>query len=478
MYEIVTMTSWLPEISHGSGPLYLQLADRIEKDISGGALPPGTKLPPQRDLAYDIGVTIGTVGRAYALARERGLVSGEVGRGTFVLGRDVEQDNSHPPVLELKASVRTLDGPPPGKLIMDSTSAPDIGQGEAIARVTSRIVRDNPYKVVDYTREWPLHWREAGSRWLAADGWAPEPQSVVPTVGVHAAAMAVIAAMTAPGDKIAFEQLTYSSISRSANLIGRRSVVMRTDAFGPEPEDFERLCAQQHPKLVFLIPSLHNPTLAIMPTERRRAIAEIARKHNVWLMEDSIYGALLDEPPAPVSAFAPERTFHLGGLSKSVAAGIRGGWVSCPPNLASRVQVAHKMVTGGMPFLLAELCAQLVMSGEADTIRDRCREEIGVRYAVALESFAGLDFASHKRAPFLWMKLPDPWLSGTFKQAAASEGVLVDDEDEYRPGRTDQVNHRIRVGFSNPTRLEDVRRGFTTIRRLLDNPNAGYDSYG
>jgi DNA-binding transcriptional MocR family regulator len=76
------------------------------------------------------------------------------------------------------------------------------------------------------------------------------------------------------------------------------------------------------------------------------------------------------------------------------------------------------------------------------------------------------------------MKLPDPWLSGTFKQAAASEGVLVDDEDEYKPGRTDQVYHRIRVGFSNPARLEDVRRGFTTIRRLLDNPNAGYDSYG
>ena len=478
MYEIVTMTSWLPDLSHGSGPLYLQLADCIETDISGGALPPGTKLPPQRDLAYDIGVTIGTVGRAYALARERGLVSGEVGRGTFVLGRDVEQDNSHPPVLELKASVRTLDGPPRGKLIMDSTSAPDICQGEVIARITGRIVRDNPYKVVDYTREWPLHWREAGSRWLAADGWAPEPQSVVPTVGVHAAAMAVIAAMTAPGDKIAFEQLTYSSISRSANLIGRRSVVMRTDAFGPDPEDFERLCAQQHPKLVFLIPSLHNPTLAIMPAERRRAIAEIARKHNVWLMEDSIYGALLDEPPAPISAFAPERTFHIGGLSKSVAAGIRGGWVSCPPNLASRVQVAHKMVTGGMPFLLAELCAQLVMSGEADAIRDSVRKEIEVRHDIAQESFAGLDFVSHKRAPFVWMKLPDPWLSGTFKQAAASEGVLVDDEDEYKPGRTEQVYHRIRVGFSNPAGLEDVRRGFTTIRRLLDNPNAGYDSYG
>ncbi len=87
------MTNWLPDVSTGSGPLYLRLADRIETDITKGFLPPGAKLPPQRDLAYDIGVTIGTIGRAYALVRERGLVSGEVGRGTFVLGRDAEPDN-------------------------------------------------------------------------------------------------------------------------------------------------------------------------------------------------------------------------------------------------------------------------------------------------------------------------------------------------------------------------------------------------
>ena len=81
------MTNWLPDVSQGSGPLYVRLAERIEDGIASGTLPTGTKLPPQRDLAYDLGVTIGTVGRAYALVRERGLVSGEVGRGTFVLGR-------------------------------------------------------------------------------------------------------------------------------------------------------------------------------------------------------------------------------------------------------------------------------------------------------------------------------------------------------------------------------------------------------
>ena len=471
------MTNWLPDLSTGSGPLYMRLADRIETDITEGVLPVGAKLPPQRDLAFDIGVTIGTIGRAYALVRERGLVSGEVGRGTFVLGRDAEPDHSREMPPQQIAGTRA-SAAVPGKLIMDSTSAPDVGQAEIIGRISGEIAREHPDKIIDYTRSWPADWREAGARWLATDSWKPDPLTVVPTVGVHASAMAVIAAMTAPGDKIAFEQLTYSSISRSANLIGRRSVLVNIDEHGPVPEDFDRLCAQQHPKLAFLIPSLHNPTLTIAPVNRRREIAEIARKHNVWLMEDSIYGALLDQPPTPISAFLPERTFHIGGLSKTVSAGVRAGWVSCPANLAPRIQIAHKMITGGLPFMLAELSSRMVLSRAADTIRQSARVEIEARHAIAQQVFAGLDFASNKRAPFLWMKLPDPWLSGTFKHAAASEGVLVDDEDEYKPGRTEHFYHRIRVGFSNPKRREDVRSGFTTIRRLIDNPNAGYDSYG
>jgi DNA-binding transcriptional MocR family regulator len=414
------------------------------------------------------------------LVQERGLVSGEVGRGTFVLERDAEQRHVVPdtPQIAFEGTRRSMEGSLSGRLIMDSTSAPDLGQGEMIGKMLADIVKDNPDKVVDYTRSWPSEWREAGARWLEADGWKPEAQCVVPTIGVHASAMAVIAAMTAPGDKIAFEQLTYSSISRSANLAGRRSVVVNIDEHGPVPEDFERLCAQQHPKLAFLIPSLHNPTLTTMPVNRRREIAEIARRHNVWLIEDSIYGALLDEPPTPISSMLPERTFHIGGLSKTVAAGVRGGWVSCPANLAPRIQIAHKMVTGGMPFMLGELSARMVLSGAADTIRQQSRVEIEAREAIVRQAFAGLDFKSHSQAPFIWMKLPDPWLSGTFKQAAASEGVLVDDEDEYKPGRTEHFYHRIRVGFSTLRRREDVVAGVTILRRLIDNPNAGYDSYG
>ena len=117
------MTNWLPDIQQGHGPLYARIADQIELAIGNGALPVGAKLPPQRNLAYDIGVTIGTIGRAYNIVRERGLVSGEVGRGTYVLdhpeSRPPEQSD---PLTTSLAGTRPLVAPV-GKLRFDSTAA-------------------------------------------------------------------------------------------------------------------------------------------------------------------------------------------------------------------------------------------------------------------------------------------------------------------------------------------------------------------
>src|SRR5688572_5172962 len=129
------MTNWLPDLRDGSGPLYLRLANRIEDDIGSGALPLGAKLPPQRNLAFDIGVTIGTVGRAYALARERGLVSGEVGRGTYVLARDGQVDMEARSSETRPASAHNIAPTPIGKLRMDSTAAPDVGQAAIIEKL-------------------------------------------------------------------------------------------------------------------------------------------------------------------------------------------------------------------------------------------------------------------------------------------------------------------------------------------------------
>ncbi|WP_421913372.1 PLP-dependent aminotransferase family protein [Mesorhizobium sp.] len=469
------MTNWLPDLTTGSGPLYQRLADAIEADIDKGTIDPGAKLPPQRDLAYDIGATVGTVGRAYQLLRERGLVSGEVGRGTYVLGQ--RADGAEPNLLPANdEGTRYIDAPR-DKLRFDSTAAPDIGQGAIVADVLSRTAQDHPHEISSYTRDFPDRWYEAGARWLSRNAFRPAADAIVPTLGTHAAVMGAIAALTTPGEYVAFEHLTYSQISRSAGLIGRRTALVASDEDGVDPDDFERVCAQKHPKMIFLMPTAQNPTLVTLSAERRAAIARIAREYNVILIEDDLYGNLTDDPTPLLAEYAPERTIVAGGLSKSVAAGVRGGWLSCPPAYRHRIRVAHKMMTGGMPFLLAEVNARLVLSGQASDIRKGSIAEISARTAIVRETLAGFTFKSHERVPFVWLTLPDPWLSGTFKNACLEHGVLIDDEDEFKAGRSEQVFHGVRFGISQPRQRKDIAEGVAVIRRLLDEGRAGYDSF-
>jgi len=469
------MTSWLPDISEGNGPLYLRLAERIETDIERGALPAGTKLPPQRNLAFDVGVTIGTVSRAYAVARERGLVSGEVGRGTYVLRRDVAAG----PAAEETAGVAgaVLSSSPDEPILrMDSTAAVDIGQSAVIARMVADVFAENSYQANDYTRTISDAWREAGTRWLSKGSWRASPDTVVPVQGVLSGIECVIAAITAPGDKIAFEDLSYSALARGASLIGRRVVKVRGGPEGLDPDDFANVCAREHPKLLVIAPTFNNPTLAIVPEEARRRIVEIARRHNVWIVEDNIYGDALDDAPPPFAELLPDRTFHVSGVSKTLSAGLRAGWVSAPPGLVGRIINAKKLMTGGISYAMTEVAARLVLSGEAQRLKRLVLEETRERVALASEMMAGHDFISDPHCGYIWLKLPDPWLPGPYKKAALERGILIDDADAFKVGQVDLAHHRVRIAFSAPKTREDVRQGFETLNRLLLDTSASYDA--
>ena len=478
---IVTMTSWFPDIQRTGSPIYIEIADAMEQDIDNGTLKPGEKLPPQRNLAFDIGVTIGTIGRAYTLARQRGLVTGEVGRGTYVR-------SSEPPLPEAGAATTGYhqtpddavpDGvhPAPGKLRLDSTSAPEVGQSAIITRHVAAIMADYPNKTTDYIRSLKPEWQQAGQSWLSTGGWQADVASIVPTLGVHAGMMAAIATLTAPGDRVAFEAVTYASLARAANLIGRRPISIPMTDDGIDVDAFDHICANQHPKVVVLIPTIQNPTTAIMPAATREQLAAIARKHGVWIIEDNIYGACVDDAPAPIAALAPDITFHLGGLSKTVAAGIRSAWASCPPAYVRSLPVAHKMLTGGMPFMLAETAARIVLTGEANTIARSVQRENRTRLAIINEVLSGHDYRSHDNGPFVWLKLPEPWRASLFVSAARDIGLLVDGDDEFQFSQDQTSLHRVRIAFSTLPSHAVLRDALIRLRRLLDAGPSGYDSY-
>lgn len=467
------MTNWLPNIKNSPGPLYIAIADAIENDIQDGVLPIGTKLPPQRNVAYDIGVTIGTISRGYALACERGLISGEVGRGTYVLDKEdinnktiytFPEAEAMPPLTSDNSSYH-----------LGFASAVDVGQSEIIANTAGKIAKGHPSKIMDYIREIPPRWREAGKEWLSCSEWQPEAENIVPTNGAMAGGVAAISTVSAPGDKIVMEGLTYCSIARSATLLGRRIIVADFDRFGIIPESFESICAQQHPKILFIMPAVQNPTLANLSRERRIAIAEIAHRYNVWIIEDSIYAPLVEDKIPPIAHFAPDRTFHTGGLSKCVSAGIRSGWIACPPRFADRIANAHKMLTGGAAYWLTELASTMVLNGDANRILELVKVENQLRHNTAAGILEGNKFKSHPYCPYIWIKLPDPWHSGTFKNALAKHNIIVSGEDDFKPARTDQVFHGARIGLSSVSSSKALEEPLKIIRSLLESGIAGYD---
>ncbi len=474
------MIDWIPELSQSRQPIYLRLADAIEEAIVSGELPPGEKLPPQRNLAFDLGVTLGTVTRAYQTARERGLLTGEVGRGTFVRNGELLDGNglghNSDPIFST-AGRDPADAQSSGPLIFSSTSAPNVGQMAAIKPTLERILAKDEHRSIDYVRRLPRAWSEAGAKWLSVGGWEPNPASTFATQGADAAILAAMATVAAPGERIVMETPTYKCAAQAIGLIGRIPIAGECDEEGLRPDEFDRLCARQHPRAVFLMPAVQNPTHAKMGDARRRDIADIARRHNVWIIEDNVYGTLLDDHLTPLVALAPERTFHLSSLSKAVAAGLRVGWMNCPPGQAPRAASAHKLLAGPNPFLLAQLGAELVLSGAANDIRQKVHVELEARHEIVCRHFEGLEFTSNPRLPFVWLKLPEQWSSASFVKAAEASGVRVDGEDEYKPVRSETQLHRVRIGLSAVPTRDKVEHGLSLLAGLLRHGGAAYETF-
>ena len=474
------MTTWLPDLQIGDGPLYAKLARSIETGIETGELPAGSKLPPQRNLAFDLGVTVGTVSRAYSMMRERGLVSGEIGRGTYVLdrksGENRLQASKHMPIIG--ATEKRVYGN--RRISMTSTAAVDVGQREIIARTIQDVIADSGYSSIDYIRFIPEAWQEAGATWLSHNDWRPDTENVIPTIGVHSGIMAIIQAISATGDRIAFEELTYPATARAVSMVGRRIARIKSTDRGIDPEDFEHVCAQQHPKAVVLVATLNNPTLGTIPEANRRRIVEIARKYNVWIIEDNIYGGLKRDRPIQIAKLAPERTFLVDGMSKAVSAGLRTGWVSCPPGFTTRIANAHRLLTGGGPFILEETSARMVLSGAAAAVRSRVQAEMAERVALAVDILTGshpeVAIRSDPECAYVWVTLPEPWLPGTFCKAAQEAGVVVEGADEYKVGSLDYRCPNIRLSLTGSLDRRELERGLSVVADLLSSPGLGFDS--
>lgn len=446
------MTDWTPDLPAHASPLYVAIADALARDVRAGRLLEGARLPTHRALAKRLGVNVVTVTRGYAEAARRGLVEGTVGRGTFVREQGRRTEAFMP--------LRPEDGPLHDLGFNLTVTNPELLDVPATLRALGAAPERAPL-VCGYTATGLAEHRAAGSDWLLRAGVEVAPERVLLCGGAQHAMTVAISSLTSPDDVILADEVTYPGLSALANVLHLRVVGVPGDDEGMLPGALEEAAQQHKARVVYLMPSVHNPLGTVMPERRRREIAEVAERRQLVLVEDDTYGFLLDEPPTPLAALAPTRTYFLTSLSKSLTAGLRVGFLALPDRgpahetVLRRVTANVASVAWAVAPLMGEIAAGWIRDGVADAQVAWKRGEVRARRRLLGELLAALRTASVAESAHVWTPLPTGWQAEEFCAAARERSVHLNPSSAFWTGRG-RPPRAVRMCLGSPPQREQV----------------------
>ncbi|MDH3233583.1 MAG: PLP-dependent aminotransferase family protein [Alphaproteobacteria bacterium] len=456
------MTIWIPDLSSHTGPRYQAIAAAIADAVDQGELAPGDKLPPQRDLAYRLGVTVGTVSRGYMLAEQQGLVGGEVGRGTFVRSAN---RNGKEPILQ-PADTGVID--------LGINMATWRVHGDALAEALQEIGQARGLE--DLLRYTPAaghaKHRAVGARFMAQIGLEVDPGRIVLTHGAQQALTAVFDVLCSPGDTVLAESYSYSGVIETARLAGVHLEGVALDEEGMVPEALDKAAARTGARVVIVVPTIQNPTAAIMSAERRSAIAEVAEARDLIIVEDDVYGYLAADRPAPIATVAPERTVYFTSASKCLAPGLRVGWLALPLQFVERFADVVYAQTLTQPALCHEIIGLWLENGTAARLTEALHQEISARQSLAMELFDGLAVRGHPVSFHLMLDLPEPWRRDEYVAAALARGIRIVSIASFAVDPM-QASEAVRISLAAAPDRAALAAALTTLRDLaLTGPRA------
>lgn len=362
------LTDWTPQVAEGDQPLYHRIGEAVSRAIAAGELAAGTRLPPHRQLAWRLGVSVGSVSRAYDELTRQGLIEGSVGRGSFVAGSNAR----------------------PTDPIDLSRNIPPTGPARAALRETMASLRKRPSWVdgMDYgppagsDRD-----RSAARSWLKdmARLELPDSSHIICTNGAHTALWVALSMVAKPGERILCEAATYSGLVALAAQFGLELWPVDLDREGLAPEALDRAAHESGSRILVTVPTLQNPTGRIMSSARRTEVLHIAKRHKLWVIEDDIYGAFAnDVSPVPLATMEPERTLYVSSLSKTLAPGLRTGFLAVPASLQNQLGAALAAIAPTQAGLGQAIATFWIETGEAATVFERVAAEIRARTALLL----------------------------------------------------------------------------------------------
>ncbi|MFG2271125.1 PLP-dependent aminotransferase family protein [Streptomyces chartreusis] len=428
---------------------YRRIADRIADDITAGRIGPGQRLPPQRVFARRRGIAGSTAGRVYAELVRRGLVVGEVGRGTFVRAAPEGTGRS---LVEAATAA-------PVNLELNYPSAP--GQSELLAPALAPLQR--PDVLTEALRPSPATGtsaaRRAAAALLATPDWRPAPEQLLFTGNARQAVAATLASLVRPGGRVGVEALTYPVVKEIAARLGITLVPLATDEEGPRPESVAAAHRSAPLAALYLQPTLHNPTSLTTGPERRRLLTRTALDLGIPVVEDRIWSFLTDDDP--LAAHAPGLTHVVDGLSKRVAPGLTVGFVAVPEARVEAVAAAVRSGGWSAGRFALEAAVRWIEEGTVRRLVSAKRADAARRQRVVAEELRDFAVRSDPRAYFAWWELPAPWRADTFTAAAAAHGIAVTPGPAFAvdPHRTPDA---VRLGLASAPE-PDLRRALRTL---------------
>ena len=451
-----------------SGPKYAAVVQTIEKAIEGGALKPGDKLPPVRDLAWTLKITPGTVARAYSILTNSGRLDAQVGRGTFVSAPQETPPRFAP--IEIDA-VPHNSGAEAGPVSLFSPHLPDLGQAALIRSLLAQIAQDPPSGMMHYpTAVSSEPARQAALFWLKGAGLGSVTvEDLVLTHGGQNAILLILQTLLRGRRPVVLvEELSFPGFRRAADMLRATVVPVAMDEHGLIPEALDAAARAHDAQILCTSPEVHNPTGLNTPLHRRQEIAAVARARDVQILDDDCYRV---GPAQSVSyrAIVPERGWYISSPSKSITPALRIGFAVAPKGQGAQLQRAAEHSFFGIATPLSDLCAALLRHPDLPAISQRVREGINLYVQRAVNILGGYQVGWRKDVPFLWVTLPQGWRASAFCQAAEARGVQIRPAEEFA-ARDARAPHAVRVAVNAGIGLERFEAAITTLRELLDHP--------
>ncbi|MFD8370911.1 PLP-dependent aminotransferase family protein [Streptomyces sp. NPDC059688] len=437
-----------------ASPRYKKLVDALAADIRAGRLAPGLRLPTHRALAAQEGIAVVTATRVYAELEAMGLVSREQGRGTFV--RDIAVSAGHG-IDQQAVATDVVD------LNFNYPSLP--GQADLLRQVLREVATSGDLESL--LRYQPHRGRPQDrtsiARHLGRRGITTDADRILITNGAqHGLAISVMATLSA-GDVVAVDALTYPGFKVLAHAFHLDLEPIPTTTDGPDLDALERLCATRPVRAIYTMPTLHNPLGWVMPATDRTRLIRIARQHGPLIIEDASYAYLVEDPPPPLAATAPDITVYVSGLSKSIATGLRVGFVVAPPSTIPSLERAIRATIWNTPALTTAIACRWLDDGTVNHLEAEKRDDAKTRQALARQELAGLPLVGHPSSYFTWLPLPDDARADRLTANLSRHLISVTTAEPFTTSAHTPQAIRLALGSTD---LDSLRSTLRTVRRV------------